>query len=399
MKSGHAYLGRGATVNKRLPIPINSASQSPDEAANANIAFRLLVDAVQDYAIFVLDPEGHILTWNSGARAIKGYTNEEIIGKHFSVFYPPEAIESRWPERELALADKQGRFRDEGLRVKKDGSTFWASVTITALREPDGRLYGFAKVTQDLTNRREAEERLQSLNRELRTRVQQLDESRRVIELRTMELQKLSATLLHIQDEERRRIARELHDDLAQHVTAVKMDIDASGRDRHLSDAMGAILQKIRETSYLLHPPLLDEAGLRAALHWYVDGLMQRSKLQISITFQPDVLQGVPKDIEMTIFRIVQEALGNVFRHAASESARVEIVGQAEQIIVKVRDYGKGISPKIARMESSGQLGVGITGMRERVRQLGGELSITRAEPGTLVEATIPLMGADVMGR
>jgi PAS domain S-box-containing protein len=386
-------------VNNRLPIPFNVASQSPDEVSKANVAFRLLVDAVQDYAIFVLDPEGYILTWNSGARAIKGYTSDEIIGKHFSVFYPQEAIDSHWPERELDLAGKQGRFRDEGLRVKKDGSTFWASVTITALREPDGHLYGFAKVTQDLTNRRDAEERLQALNRELRTRVQQLDESRRIVELRTMELQKLSATLLHIQDEERRRIARELHDDLAQHVTAIKMDIDASGRDPHLSEAMGAILQKIRETSYLLHPPLLDEAGLRAALHWYVDGLMQRSKLQISLTFHPDVLQGVPKDIEMTIFRIVQEALGNVFRHAASESARVEIVGQSEQIIVKVRDYGKGISPKIARMESSAQMGVGITGMRERVRQLGGELSITRAEPGTLVEAMIPLMGADVLAR
>jgi PAS domain S-box-containing protein len=385
-------------VNNRSLIPIKSSPQSPDETSKVNVAFRLLVDAVQDYAIFVLDPEGHILTWNSGAKAIKGYTAEEIIGKHFSVFYPPEAIESHWPERELALAEKQGRFRDEGLRVKKDGSTFWASVTITALREPDGQLYGFAKVTQDLTNRREAEERLQSLNRELRTRVQQLDESRRIVELRTMELQKLSATLLHIQDEERRRIARELHDDLAQHVTAVKMDIDASGRDRNLSDAMGAILQKIRETSYLLHPPLLDEAGLRAALHWYVDGLMQRSKLQISLTFHPEVLQGVPKEIEMTIFRIVQEALSNVFRHAASESARVEIVGQSEQIVVRVRDYGKGISPRIARMESSAQLGVGITGMRERVRQLGGDLLITRAEPGTLVEARIPLMGSDLLG-
>ncbi len=386
-------------MNNRVPTPIQQASTTVDETAKSNIAFRLLVDAVQDYAIFILDPEGYVLTWNSGARAIKGYTREEIVGKHFSIFYPKEAQESRWPERELALAEKQGRFQDEGLRVKKDGSTFWASVTITALREPDGRLYGFAKVTQDLTARRESEERMQSLNRELRTRVQQLDEARRIVELRTMELQKLSGTLLQIQDEERRRIARELHDDLAQHVTAVKMDIDASGRDKHLGDAMGAILQKIRETSYLLHPPLLDEAGLRAALHWYVDGLMQRSKLQISLTFHPDVLPGVPKEIEMTIFRIIQEALANVFRHAQSETARVEITGHSEQIIVRVRDYGKGISPRIARMESLGQLGVGITGMRERVRQLGGDLAVTRAEPGTLVEARIPLMGADLLGR
>jgi PAS domain S-box-containing protein len=386
-------------VNQRLPTPIQQASSSVDEASKPNVAFRLLVDAVQDYAIFILDPDGYVLTWNSGAKAIKGYTREEIVGKHFSVFYPQEAVDSHWPERELALAVKEGRFRDEGLRVKKDGSTFWASVTITALRESDGSLYGFAKVTQDLSARRDAEERLQALNRELRTRVQQLDESRRVIELRTMELQKLSGTLLQIQDEERRRIARELHDDLAQHVTAVKMEIDASGRGRELSDAMGAILQKIRETSYLLHPPLLDEAGLRAALHWYVDGLMQRSKLQISLAFHPDVLPGVPKEIEMTIFRIIQEALANVFRHANSDSARVEVIGESEQIILRVRDYGKGISARIARMESSAQLGVGITGMRERVRQLGGELSVTRAEPGTLVEARIPLNGADVLDR
>ena len=386
-------------MNNRVSSPIQQASSSADEISKANVAFRLLVDAVQDYAIFILDPEGHVLTWNSGARAIKGYTREEIVGKHFSIFYPQEAIDSRWPERELALADKQGRFRDEGLRVKKDGSTFWASVTITALREADGSLYGFAKVTQDLTARRDQEERLQALNRELRTRVQQLDESRRVIELRTMELQKLSATLLQIQDEERRRIARELHDDLAQHVTALKMEIDASGRNPQLSDSMGTILQKIRETSYLLHPPLLDEAGLRAALHWYVDGLMQRSKLQISLAFHPDVLPGTPKEVEMTIFRIIQEALANVYRHAQSDSARVEVIGQTEQIIVRVRDYGKGISPRIAKMESSAGLGVGITGMRERVRQLGGELSVTRAEPGTLVEARIPLNGTDLLGR
>jgi PAS domain S-box-containing protein len=387
---------RGVAVNHRAQNPIQQLASSAEDVGKENVAFRLLVEAVQDYAIFVLDPEGHVLTWNSGAKAIKGYTKEEIVGKHFSVFYPQESIDSHWPERELALAEKQGRFRDEGLRVKKDGSTFWASVTLTALREPDGRLYGFAKVTQDLTARRDAEERLQTLNRELRTRVQQLDEARRIVELRTMELQKLSGTLLQIQDEERRRIARELHDDLAQHVTAVKMEIDASGRSKQLSDAMGAILQKIRETSYLLHPPLLDEAGLRAALHWYVDGLMQRSKLQISLTFHPDILSGVPKEIEMTIFRIIQEALANVYRHAESDSARVEVIGQSDQIIVRVRDYGKGISPRIARMESSAQLGVGITGMRERIRQIGGDLSVSRAEPGTLVEAKIPLMGAEL---
>ena len=123
-------------MNNRAHTSIQQVSTSADEANKANVAFRLLVDAVQDYAIFILDPEGRVLTWNSGARAIKGYTREEIVGKHFSIFYPQEAIDSRWPERELALAQKEGRFRDEGLRVKKDGSTFWANVIITAVREP-----------------------------------------------------------------------------------------------------------------------------------------------------------------------------------------------------------------------------------------------------------------------
>src|SRR6185437_12229406 len=157
---GKLYVSvRSDVVNQRLPNPIQQASSSVDEASKPNVAFRLLVDAVQDYAIFILDPNGYVLTWNSGAKAIKGYTREEIVGKHFSVFYPQEAVDSHWPERELALAVKEGRFRDEGLRVKKDGSTFWASVTITALRESDGSLYGFAKVTQDLSARRDAEER------------------------------------------------------------------------------------------------------------------------------------------------------------------------------------------------------------------------------------------------
>jgi PAS domain S-box-containing protein len=358
--------------------------------------FRLLVEAVRDYAIFVLDPEGHILTWNAGAQAIKGYTRDEILGKHFSVFYPPEAVQSGWPTRELALADKQGRFIDEGWRVKKDGTHFWASVAITALREPGGGLYGFAKVTQDLTSRKEAEERIQLLNRELRARVMQLDESQRVVELRTLELQKLSGQLLQIQDEERRRIARELHDDLAQHITALKMDLDAAG-NRQAANLAGSVLEKVRNISYLLHPPLLDEAGLRAALYWYVDGIVQRSGIQISVTVNPDNFPRLPKDIETTIFRVVQEALTNVYRHSGSQSARVEIEKQSERVCIRIRDYGKGVPQHIADKAAGRGVGVGVTGMRERLRQFGGELTISRAEPGTLVEAKIPLFGADFM--
>ncbi len=151
----------------------------------------------------MLDPEGHILTWNDGAQAIKGYSKAEIVGQHFSKFYLPEAVQSGWPARELALAEKEGRFSDEGWRVKKDGSVFWALVIITPLHDTDGELCGFAKVTLDLTERKKAEERIQNLNAELRNRVTaKLDETLALIlDPRTSKLQKVSAQVLHIQDE------------------------------------------------------------------------------------------------------------------------------------------------------------------------------------------------------
>src|ERR1700726_2382578 len=131
------------------------------EPSGQNIdLFRLLVESVKDYAIFVLDPGGHVLTWNEGAQAIKGYTSNEIVGQHFSKFYLPEAVQSGWPSRELALAEREGRFADEGWRVKKDGSSFWASVIITPLFDSEGHLSGFAKVTQDLSERKQWEERI-----------------------------------------------------------------------------------------------------------------------------------------------------------------------------------------------------------------------------------------------
>ena len=115
------------------------------------------MEAVTDYAIFLLDPNGYVLTWNSGAQRIKGYQADEIIGQHFSRFYPPEAVQAGWPDHELQVAAEQGRFEDEGWRVRKDGSQFWANVAISALHDDSGRLRGFAKLTRDLSERKRAE--------------------------------------------------------------------------------------------------------------------------------------------------------------------------------------------------------------------------------------------------
>lgn len=374
------------------PVPIDRVRGG--ESSEQIDLFRLLVQSVRDYAIFVLDPVGNVLTWNPGAQAMKGYTRDEIVGKHFSQFYPDEAVQSGWPKRELVLAEKEGRFADEGWRVRKDGSTFWASVIITPLRSASGELAGFAKVTQDMTERRRSEERIQTLNRELRRRVMELDESQRTVELRTLELQKLSAQLLQIQDQERRRLARELHDDLGQQLIGLKMMLSEAGNEnvhKHVDTAISTV----RNLSYLLHPPLLDETGLRSALHWYVEGLEKRSNIEIALVITPPIFPRLAADIETTIFRVVQESLTNVYRHADSERARVEVDKRAESVIVRVRDFGKGFpQEKLGRLHSP-TLGVGIGGMRERVRQFGGELTVSRAEPGTLVEARIPIFGVD----
>ena len=355
-----------------------------------NELFRLLVESVKDYAIFVISPDGHVLTWNLGAQALKGYAKEEIIGKHFSVFYPPEAVQTGWPARELLLAEKEGRFEDEGWRVRKDGSSFWASVVITALRGEDGKLTGFAKVTQDMTERREAEERIQNLNRELRNRIVELNESQRVVELRTLEYQRLSARVLSIQDEERRRVARDLHDDLGQQLAVLKMILDKNP-DNEAREIVDSAINTVRNLSYLLHPPLLDETGLHAALHWFVEGLTKRSGIEIELILNPVSFPRLTMELETAIFRVVQESLTNVYRHANAAKARVELDKRAEWISIRIRDYGKGLTWDVDGAAPSPKNSVGIAGMRERVRQLGGELTVSNCEPGSLVEAKIPL--------
>ncbi len=385
--SSPSIVNNTAVDEKKAPVNIYQSNES----------FRLLVESVQDYAIFLMSPAGIVMTWNVGAERIKGYPASEIIGQHFSRFYSRDARESGWPERELEIASVQGRFTDEGWRVRKDGTSFWASVVITALRGTNGHVYAFSKVTRDLTERRALEERTQELNRELRNRIAQVAESRSQLELRTLELQRVSSQLLHIQDEERRRIARELHDDLGQQLAALKMTLDIrnqGAKSDELSQALeltdGAIA-KVRNLSYLLHPPLLDESGLLPAIHWFVDGFKKRSNLNISVDSKPSTFPRLSREVETSVFRIIQECVTNVYRHSGSSDARIEIHQQPDRVIIRVRDFGKGIEINTTVGALPIVTGAGIGGMRERLKQFGGELIVTRVEPGTLVEATIPL--------
>src|SRR5258705_7905347 len=289
------------------------------EIANVKLrsedAFRIFVDAVQDYAIFVLDPGGHVQSWNAGAQRIKGYRASEIIGEHFSRFYPEEDLRDGKPERELEIAAREGRFEDEGWRIRKDGSQFWANVIITAIRDKSGELIGFGKVTRDFTERRRAQEELRQLNAELAKEVVDRKSAELRVASSEKSLRELSLHLLRSQDEERRRIGRDLHDSLGQYLAVLKMGLDSvasmlgNGREEvtkqvaHCTRLAEDSITEVRTISYLLYPPLLDEMGLKSAIPWYLDGFAKRSNIQTRFEITSDVHR-MDRDTELALFRV-----------------------------------------------------------------------------------------------
>ncbi len=227
---------------------------------------------------------------------------------------------------------------------------------------------------------------------------------RREVQLETLnrELRRLSNSLIAAQDDERRRIARAMHDGLGQELTAAKMVLDGillhdepaeSPKALAAADASSMIdraLQQVRSISHLLHPPLLDEVGLSSAISWFLEGFTKRSGIGTSLDLQPSEFPRFPADLETAVFRIVQEALNNVFRHSGARNSWVALRHQDAQLIVSVGDNGKGISAAVLEYRPN-SIGVGIGGMRQRVKELGGELRLQNCNPGTLVECTIPV--------
>jgi two-component system, chemotaxis family, CheB/CheR fusion protein len=365
--------------------------------------FRLLIANVKDYAIFALDPEGRVASWNRGAERIKGYSAEEIVGKHFSIFYPPEDVQSGKPDWMLKTAIAEGRVEQEGWRLRKDGSRFWANVVITALWGSDGALRGFSKVTRDITERMQAHEALRKTNEELRSENADRRAAEEKLRASEQSLRELSGQLLRTQDEERRHIATELHDVTAQNLAAISLylgrvdqstsSLDANARQA-LSESLSLVEQcsrEVRTLSYVMYPPGLDEAGLPSAIRWLVEGFAKRSGIAVEV----DIAKEWPRlsrDAEIAIFRIAQECLANVHRHSGSPSATVRLARRENEILLEVKDSGKGILPGSFELKAGGALGVGLRGMQERLRQFGGSLNIESSSGvGTTVTAVLPL--------
>ena len=362
-----------------------------------------IVDSSED-AIVSKTLDGVITSWNKSAERLFGYTANEALGQHITLIIP----ENRWSEETLIIDKiKRGERLEhfDTVRMRKDKTEIDIALTISPVRDASGKIIGASKIARDIAQRkrterelREGEERYRTLadalNTQVRFRTQEL-------ERRNFELRNLSARLLESQDTERRHIARELHDSAGQTLAALSMTLGQFSQDANNTPAELAkgiedtkrlvqhLSTEIRTTSYLLHPPLLDEAGLSSALDWYVQGLKERSGLDVSLTVS-EKFERLPSDMELVIFRVVQESLTNVLRHSGSKTASVRVSRDADRIVVEVQDKGRGISAdRLAEIQAQGS-GVGIGGMRERLRHLKGELLVESNATGTLVTAVLP---------
>ncbi|MDQ2641594.1 MAG: PAS domain S-box protein [Pseudomonadota bacterium] len=349
--------------------------------------FRLVVDRVRDYAIFMLDPRGHIMSWNAGAQEIKGYTANEIVGKHFSVFYPPDVAASGWPARELELAVRDGRFEEEGWRVRKDGSRFWASVVITALFDDGGNHRGFAKVTRDLTDKR----RIRMLE----------DEGRRLTTFLAM-------------------LGHELRNPLAPISNALaimQMEEIESAHVRAAREVIGRQLsQMIRLIDDLLDLGRISSGKIRVAQEPVnlSEALMQAVEaVQPLVRQKGHVLESRFEAHDAWVCgdraRIVQ-VVGNLLTNAAKftpSGGRIELRTESGpgHVLVRVKDNGPGIAPAMLEQvfepfvqeeqdpsRAQGGLGLGLSVVQQMVARHGGEVSaFSSGKPGQGCEFIVKL--------
>ncbi|MCU1239483.1 MAG: histidine kinase [Candidatus Acidoferrum typicum] len=342
--------------------------------------YRLLVETIDEGAATLSD-DGTVLYSNKSFAAFFGVPLEKFIGAPLHNFVTGNDAEFL---KTLILGARLASTRGEIRLQRKHGKPRTIRLTLSPNHELG--LEAICAVATELTEIVDANEALRVTETSLR---------------------QLSARLLQLQDEERRRIARDLHDVTGQKIAVLSMSLDRLARlteqrkpeakesVKESREIVGQIGEEIRTLSYLLHPPLLDECGLASAVHWYAEGFEKRSGIKLEVSIGDDIPR-LPIDAETTLFRVVQESLTNVHRYSGSSSAKIKISKDAKEVRLEIIDYGRGNKSGTARagLDGPAPLGVGIPGMRERLHQLGGELTVDFATTGTRVTATLPVKKA-----
>jgi PAS domain S-box-containing protein len=374
--------------------------------------FDITLSSISDFA-YIFDRQGRFSFVNQALLDLWGLKLQDAIGKNFhDLKYPPDLAKRLQKQIQQVFDTKKG-LTDETPYTSPTGAGGYYEYIFCPVFDRGGNVEVVAGSTRDITHRKKIEEDLRqseeryrvladSLEHQVRARTAELEGRSADMQAQSTQLQALSARLMELQDEERRRIARELHDSAGQVIAALSMNLGKMVEQLKVKDSSLVELaeesqgyareldKEIRTTSYLLHPPLLDEIGLRAALDWYAEGLKQRAGLDVTLNIQAG-FERPSREMELAIFRVVQECLTNIHRHSGSTTARVRIAREAENIVVEVSDHGRGIDgDKLAKLRAR-SIGVGLRGIRERVRQFRGDLHIdSEVAKGTSVRITFP---------
>lgn len=402
--SVHGYYG--------LTHDLTDLKRSEDLLRSSEERMGMLMESFTDYAIFSTDSEGIVDSWNKGAEIIFGYTQEEIIGVSGAVIFTPEDIARGVPEKERQTARRKGRASDERWHIRKDGSRFFASGVLMPLYVGK-RLSGYAKIASDLTEKKRRAEELQRAHDELESRVKERTkelaesnlalvkemEEREIAERQRIDLLR---RLVSSQEFERRRIARDLHDQLGQRLTALRLKIaslkdpsitptDLAARVQRLQEIAERLDSEVSFLAWELRPSALDDLGLTDAIGAFVNEWSKH--YEIPADFYSANLSGdrLNRDAETHLYRISQEALNNIAKHAKPSRVTVILERRGENVILIIEDDGVGFELQPDRPPSESGKGLGLVGMRERASLVGGGVEIESAPgKGTTIFVKVP---------